>query len=90
MEETMRPDRIPSTDSIDELARFWDTHDLTEFEDQLEEVTEPVFVRGESATLPIKLSQEDRRVLQRIARDEGVKETTLLRRWVRERLRKSS
>jgi hypothetical protein len=22
---------------------FWDTHDLTDFEDELEEVTEPVF-----------------------------------------------
>lgn len=37
--------QLPKTDSIDELARFWDTHDLTDFEDQLEVVTEPVFVR---------------------------------------------
>jgi hypothetical protein len=36
--------RLPKTDSIDELAQFWDTHDLTDFEDQLEVVTEPVFV----------------------------------------------
>ena len=34
---------IPQTDSIQELARFWDTHDLTDFEDQLEELVEPVF-----------------------------------------------
>jgi len=86
----MRPDRIPNTDSINELARFWDTHDLTDFEVELQEVTEPVFVRGESATVPIKLSPEDLRVLKRVAKHEGVKETTLLRRWVRDRLRKSS
>ena len=36
---------IPSTDSVEELARFWDTHDATDFEDEVEEVTEPVFVR---------------------------------------------
>jgi hypothetical protein len=36
---------MPQTDSIQELARFWDTHDLTDFEDELEEVTEPVFER---------------------------------------------
>lgn len=36
---------IPQTDSIQELARFWDTHDLTGFEDLLEEVSEPVFER---------------------------------------------
>ncbi len=36
---------IPETDSIEHLARFWDMHDLTDFKDQLEEVTEPVFER---------------------------------------------
>ena len=30
MEKAMKPRKIPSTDSIDELARFWDTHDLTQ------------------------------------------------------------
>ena len=29
--------KIPETDSINELAEVWDTRDLTEFEDQLEE-----------------------------------------------------
>jgi hypothetical protein len=37
--------KIPGTDDIEELARFWDTHDATDFEDEVEEVTEPVFVR---------------------------------------------
>ena len=44
----MNHQQIPDTDSIEELARFWDTHDLTDFEDQLEEVSGPVFVRGKS------------------------------------------
>ena len=39
----MMAQELPQTDSIRELAQFWDTHDLTEFEDKLEEVTEPVF-----------------------------------------------
>ena len=39
----MNRTNIPQTDSIQELADFWDTHDLTDFEDELEEVTEPVF-----------------------------------------------
>ena len=45
MEEEMRSQRIPKTDSIDELARFWDAHDITDFEEELEEVTESVFAR---------------------------------------------
>ena len=43
MEEPMNHTKIPETDSIQELADFWDTHDLTDFEDELEEVTELVF-----------------------------------------------
>ena len=39
----MKQQRVPQTDSIQELAHFWDTHDLTDFEDDLEEVTESVF-----------------------------------------------
>ncbi len=34
--------QIPQTDSIRELAHFWDTHDLTDFDDQLEEVVGPL------------------------------------------------
>jgi hypothetical protein len=43
---TIRKQRLPKTDSIEELAKFWDTHDLTDFEDDLDEAAEPVFVRA--------------------------------------------
>lgn len=49
----MKKLRIPQTDSIHELARFWDEHDLTDFEDQLEEVTEPVFERQTVVKIPL-------------------------------------
>ena len=46
MEEPMSTSKIPHTDSIEELARFWDHHDLTDFEAELEEVpAETVFER---------------------------------------------
>ena len=51
----MKARKIPSTDSIEELARFWDTHDLTEFEDQLEEVGDPVFECGYSTAVTVHL-----------------------------------
>jgi hypothetical protein len=38
----MKKSKLPKTDSIQGLAEFWDSHDLTEFEDELEEVAEPV------------------------------------------------
>jgi hypothetical protein len=43
MEKTMQTAKIFNTDSIEELAPFWDNHDLTEFKDELEGVSDPVF-----------------------------------------------
>lgn len=34
---------------VEELARFWDKHELTDFEGELQEVREPVFVRAKGA-----------------------------------------
>ena len=48
----MKKTKLPQTDSIQELARFWEKHDLTDFEDELEEVTEPVFAGGNSIEPP--------------------------------------
>lgn len=45
IEESITRTDIPQTDSIQELAHFWDMHDLTDFEGELEEVSEPVFKR---------------------------------------------
>lgn len=44
----MNTSKIPQTDSIQELARFWDTHDLMDFADELDEISEPVFERETS------------------------------------------
>jgi hypothetical protein len=87
MEKTMRKRKLPNTDSVEELARFWDTHDVTDFEDELEEVTDPVFVRAKGASLSIVLPPADVRRLKGIARSMGVKETTVLRQWIVEKLR---
>jgi hypothetical protein len=86
MEETMRKQRLPESDSIEELAAFWDTHDLTDFDDQLKEVTEPIFVRGKPSIVEISLKPSEVQALKRIARSEGVAEASLLRQWIIERL----
>ena len=51
----MNTQNIPQIDSIKEMAKFWDTHDLTDFEDQLEEVTEPVFERQTETVINLHL-----------------------------------
>jgi hypothetical protein len=55
----MKKVKLPKTDSIQKLAEFWDTHELTDFEDELEEVTKPVFVRAARVT-EIKVPLEAR------------------------------
>lgn len=70
MEGTMKTQHLPPTDSIQALAQFWDTHDLTDSEDELEEVTEPVF---EPATvIPLNLESEEAEAVRRIAELEGL------------------
>lgn len=86
----MRRRRLPDRDSIQELARFWDTHDLTGFEPDLEEVGEPVFVRSRGASLSIDLPRREIQRVRQIAKSKGLKETTMLREWILERLRGSS
>lgn len=76
---------LPETDSISELAAFWQTHDLTDFEDALEEVTEPVF--KQSKQLAVQLSPEDAEALHVRANKEHTSEADLISRWVHEQLR---
>ncbi|MBX3060383.1 MAG: hypothetical protein KF770_28325 [Anaerolineae bacterium] len=80
----MKKQQLPQTDSIEELAHFWDTHDLTEFEDELEEIVEPVFVRETAVT--IRLLPEEAKAIKRIASSQGVPDSDLIYRWVQERL----
>ena len=75
----------PNTDSISELAEFWDTHDLTEFEDELEEVQEAVFVSP--GNLLIHLSPADAQALHAIASKRRVTESELISTWIHERVR---
>jgi hypothetical protein len=44
-DDSMKKPKIPDGSSIEELAEFWDTHDVTDFLDELVEVTEPIFER---------------------------------------------
>ncbi len=85
----MKRVKIPHTDSIEELARFWDTHDLTEFENELEEVPEAVFERQPETVISLHLQPQEAEAVKRVAQARGVEEGTLLREWVLEKLHDS-
>jgi hypothetical protein len=84
MEETMMP-KMPKTDSIQKLAAFWQRHDLTDFEDDLEEVSGPVFRRTHVVGVP--LTRAEIKALRKAAASRGIDEAALIHEWVKERLR---
>ena len=86
MEKPMNTPKIPPTDSLAELARFWDTHDLTDFEDALEEVHESVFERRAEEAVTIRLPTAEVDAVKRLAKAKGVGHTALIQEWVREKL----
>ena len=83
----MKDQEIPQTDSIEELAQFWDTHDLVDFEGQLEEVTEPVFERG--SVVKIHLQPKELEEVKKAAKSKGVDSEELIREWVLEKIQSS-
>ena len=76
--------KLPRTDSIRALAKFWDSHDLTDFEDELEEVTQPVFVRD--TPIKVHLQSSEAEAVQQIARAKGVSREELIRQWVMQKI----
>ena len=84
MEIKMKTEALPQTDSIQELARFWDTHDVSDFEDELEEVTEPVFERRR--VIALNLETEEAEAVKKLAESQGIADADLIHGWVREKI----
>ena len=80
----MKKTKLPKTDSIQKLAEFWDTHDLTDFDDQLEEVAEPVFARD--TAIELHLQPREAKAVAQLAQGKGVSREELIRTWVVQRL----
>jgi hypothetical protein len=84
MERAMKKSKLPRTDSIQELAKFWEAHDLADFADELVEVAEPVFAGGDSISL--RLRSRDAKAVRQLAESKGVSQAELIGQWVGEKL----
>ena len=78
----MNRTNIAQTDSIQELADFWDIRDLTDFEDELEEVDKPVF----DTLVSGQLAPEELEVIETLTKSRGISLADLIREWVLERI----
>ena len=83
----MSKSKIPQSDSIEELACFWQRHELADFEDELEEVPEPVFER--EAVVKVHLPSKEAETLKELAQSKGLHDADLVREWVLERVHAS-
>jgi hypothetical protein len=88
MEKAMKKPKLPKSDSIQELAAFWDSHDATEFEADLVEVNVPVFARTIAIRVP--LESKDAAVVAQLAKTRGMTREALVGEWVRQKVARSA
>ena len=70
---------IPKSSSIQEEARFWDTHDATDYFDQMENVKAKFVLKSPKAeSVTIRLQPEIKRRLVKAAKKWGVSSPTLI------------
>lgn len=79
--------KIPKFKTIAEEARFWDTHDVTDYLSEMKEVKvafTPLSPKEE--TLTIRVQSALKRRLEKVANSYGVSLSTLLRLWFIDKL----
>ena len=79
---------MPKTDSIQELATFWQRHDVTDFENELEEVPGPVFRRAHVVGVP--LTGDEHQAVRDAAVSRGIDEAALIHEWVKEKVHRAA
>lgn len=79
--------KIPKFKTYTEEVKFWNTHDVTDFEDETEDV-DIVFEldKPRDETLIIRLQKEFKNRLEKSARSKGLNVSTLARMWLMEKL----
>ena len=83
--------KIPEFKNIEEEAKFWDTHSITDFEDETEDVDiiwEADKPRDETLVLRVQKGFKDR--LKKTARKKGLNASTLARMWLMEKMQTSN
>lgn len=79
--------KIPNFKSYEEEAKFWDTHDFTEFADELEDVDLVVQLnQPKETTLILRLQKKLKDRLVMVAKAKGVRVSALARMWITEKL----
>jgi predicted DNA binding CopG/RHH family protein len=82
----MKKSKIPKFKSFEEEAKFWDTHDTTEFLDELKEAKNIKFIKPRKRLISVRMDETQIKPLKEIASAKGIGYLTLIRMWIAERL----
>lgn len=86
-ENETNKDPIPEQfESFEELSEFWETHDLTDYEESLEPVDSIKMVSEPKHEYVITLSETLDELLHKAEEKEGVPIKKLINLWVQEKL----
>ncbi len=85
MSERQKQKRIPTFNSREEEAEFWDSHDTADFEDEFER-TNVRFAKNLSQCITVRFTADTLEVLRATAQKKGIGPTMLARMWILERL----
>jgi hypothetical protein len=82
------PEQLPDMSNWSDKAihEFWKTHDSADYWDQMQEVQVRAQRKGQRA-VSVKLDESDIALLRAIAKRLGLGHTTLIRIWIKEKLR---
>ena len=87
-DQTKHKSRIPDFKNRQEMAEWFDTHDIADYQDEFKTVKVRFAKKlsNLSETLHIRLEPEDVVKLRQEAHKKGIGPTTLVHMWVREHL----
>ena len=86
MRKSTRRSRIPKFRSEADEARFWDTHDTTDFLSEFHPATLKFRRAGPKRLVSIRIAQPHIELLRRLAARKGLGCGSLIRMWITERL----
>lgn len=77
--------KIPKFKTEAEEAKFWDTHDSTQFLNQMREVSNVKFPRPRHKSVIVDLEPQCLEVIKKLAHRKHLPYHSLIQRWLREK-----
>ncbi len=74
--------KLPNFKTLNEEAEFWESHSLTEYLDELEDVQFEIELSPEDSYLTIQVTPALIKTLRDVAKSRGLSIRDLLKQWV--------